>query len=135
MNLRLFWTIWLSIGLNLDILISKTASVYFMKSVPGLRHWSLVCSASTICWANFTTSEFLSIFLWLNTHVTGIIYRDLKPENLLLRKDGHIVLTDFDLSFRTFCKPQVCYYPLGKFLVLASRLTLIVFCIFNTEYY
>lgn len=38
---------------------------------------------------------------------TGIIYRDLKPENILLQKDGHIALTDFDLSFLTFCKPQV----------------------------
>ncbi|AET03431.2 putative protein kinase AGC-RSK-2 family [Medicago truncatula] len=40
-------------------------------------------------------------------HCLGIIYRDLKPENLLLQKDGHIVLTDFDLSFITSCKPQV----------------------------
>nr|AML78903.1 putative LOV domain-containing protein [Pulsatilla vulgaris] len=40
-------------------------------------------------------------------HCLGIIYRDLKPENLLLQKDGHIVLTDFDLSFLTSCKPQV----------------------------
>lgn len=77
------------------------------------------------------SSEISSIFLLLITHVTGIIYRDLKPENLLLRKDGHLVLTDFDLSFRTFCKPQVCYYPLGKCLVLASRLTLILLC--NTD--
>ncbi|WOH14780.1 hypothetical protein DCAR_0934303 [Daucus carota subsp. sativus] len=47
-------------------------------------------------------------------HCLGIIYRDLKPENLLLRKDGHIVLTDFDLSFRTFCKPQVIKHPVLK---------------------
>lgn len=40
-------------------------------------------------------------------HCLGIIYRDLKPENLLLQKDGHIVLTDFDLSFLTSCEPRV----------------------------
>jgi serine/threonine protein kinase len=28
----------------------------------------------------------------------GIIYRDLKPENVLVRSDGHIMLSDFDLS-------------------------------------
>ncbi|PON46405.1 Serine/threonine protein kinase [Parasponia andersonii] len=33
-------------------------------------------------------------------HIMGIIYRDLKPENVLVRSDGHIMLTDFDLSLK-----------------------------------
>ena len=32
-------------------------------------------------------------------HLRGFVYRDLKPENILLHASGHIVLTDFDLSF------------------------------------
>ncbi|KAL0910437.1 hypothetical protein M5K25_021421 [Dendrobium thyrsiflorum] len=33
-------------------------------------------------------------------HMLGVIYRDLKPENVLVRSDGHIMLTDFDLSLK-----------------------------------
>ncbi|KAI3427715.1 Protein kinase domain-containing protein [Psidium guajava] len=34
-------------------------------------------------------------------HMLGIIYRDLKPENVLVRSDGHVMLTDFDLSLKS----------------------------------
>mmetsp|Transcript_8423 Transcript_8423/g.27520 ORF Transcript_8423/g.27520 Transcript_8423/m.27520 type:complete len:734 (+) Transcript_8423:625-2826(+) len=32
-------------------------------------------------------------------HLHGFIYRDLKPENILVRQNGHVIVTDFDLSY------------------------------------
>ena len=40
-------------------------------------------------------------------HMLGVIYRDLKPENVLVREDGHIMLSDFDLSLRCAVSPTL----------------------------
>ncbi|XP_077233532.1 serine/threonine-protein kinase WAG2-like [Tasmannia lanceolata] len=40
-------------------------------------------------------------------HVLGFVYRDLKPENVLRRGDGHVMLSDFDLCFRGEVVPTV----------------------------
>jgi phototropin len=45
----------------------------------------------------FYASEVLIALQYL--HLQGFVYRDLKPENILLHSNGHIMVTDFDLSF------------------------------------
>uniref|UniRef100_A0A2P2ITM8 non-specific serine/threonine protein kinase n=1 Tax=Rhizophora mucronata TaxID=61149 RepID=A0A2P2ITM8_RHIMU len=55
--------------------------------------------------ARFYVAEVLLALEYL--HMLGIIYRDLKPENVLVREDGHIMLSDFDLSLRCAVCPTL----------------------------
>ncbi|XP_060199448.1 serine/threonine-protein kinase D6PKL2-like [Lycium barbarum] len=53
----------------------------------------------------FYVAEILLAMEYL--HMLGIVYRDLKPENVLVREDGHIMLSDFDLSLRCSVSPTL----------------------------
>jgi len=44
----------------------------------------------------FYICEIVSALAYL--HEKNIVYRDLKPENLLLDKDGHLKFTDFGFA-------------------------------------
>ncbi|KAI4390190.1 hypothetical protein MLD38_002327 [Melastoma candidum] len=55
--------------------------------------------------ARFYASEVLLALEYL--HMLGIVYRDLKPENVLVREEGHIMLSDFDLSLRCNVSPAL----------------------------
>ncbi|XP_009599293.1 serine/threonine-protein kinase RHS3-like [Nicotiana tomentosiformis] len=55
--------------------------------------------------ARFYASEVLLALEYL--HMLGIVYRDLKPENVLVRAEGHIMLSDFDLSLRCSVNPTL----------------------------
>ncbi|XP_024980085.1 protein kinase PINOID 2 [Cynara cardunculus var. scolymus] len=55
--------------------------------------------------AKFYGAEILLALEYL--HMMGIVYRDLKPENVLVREDGHIMLSDFDLSLKCDVVPKL----------------------------
>ena len=60
------------------------------------RHLSLNGKPMPVPWARFYAAELALALEHLHSH--GILYRDLKPENVLLGLDGHVCLTDFGLA-------------------------------------
>ncbi|TKY73210.1 kinase PINOID 2 [Spatholobus suberectus] len=59
----------------------------------------------TISSTKFYAAETLVALEYL--HMRGIVYRDLKPENVLVREDGHIMLSDFDLCLKCDVVPKL----------------------------
>jgi len=43
-------------------------------------------------------------------HKHGILHRNLKPENILITQEGHVVISDFSLS-RLITIPHSAYTP------------------------
>ncbi|KAF5836329.1 putative blue light receptor [Dunaliella salina] len=63
----------------------------------------------------FYVAEVLLALQYL--HLLGYVYRDLKPENILLHHSGHVLLTDFDLSYsRGVTQPKLERRPNGRVL-------------------
>ena len=62
--------------------------------------------------AKFYFGEILLAIEYL--HSMHILYRDLKPENVLLDIDGHVRLTDFGMSKESVSSKTVCYSFCGS---------------------
>lgn len=70
--------------------------------------------------AAFYMAEMVLALEHLHQHV-GVLYRDLKPENCLLDREGHLLLTDFGLSKIAVSDDDRCNSSLGTIEYMAPE--------------
>lgn len=68
----------------------------FLRQTNGLESQFRYLYVFFCVTGNFYAAEIVSALEYL--HARNIVYRDLKPENLLLAKDGHLKITDFGFA-------------------------------------
>ncbi|CAI0544235.1 unnamed protein product [Linum tenue] len=87
--------------------LSEKLSCLVMEYCPGGDLHVLRQKQPDRCFSEHATRFFVAeVLLALEyLHMLGVVYRDLKPENVLVREDGHIMLSDFDLSLRCAVNP------------------------------
>lgn len=69
-----------------------------MEYVPGGDFFTLLASHGPVPLHRATLYGAEAALALSALHESGVVYRDLKPENVLLDAEGHVKLTDFGLS-------------------------------------
>ena len=89
-----------------------------LEYVPGGELFSYLRNAGRFnnATGNFYALEIVSALDYL--HGQLMVYRDLKPENLLLDREGHLKITDFGFAKRL----EDRYVYLFYFVTMKSRL-------------
>ncbi|ORY36547.1 kinase-like protein [Rhizoclosmatium globosum] len=67
----------------------------------------------------FIAAEVASAIAYIHSH--HIVHRNLRPENLLLDEDGHVVVTDFRLS-SFFNEKNMLYVSVGTLAYMAPEI-------------
>lgn len=73
-----------------------------MEYLPGGDLFSLLQNVGSFDEQTAKTYSFQILLALKFLHSNGVVHRDIKPDNILIAKEGRIKLTDFGLSHRGF---------------------------------
>jgi len=110
---------------NLEAFFQDSKFLYLvLELVQGGEFFSLLRKTGVLQLphAAFYASQIVLIFQFL--HKNKIVYRDLKPENLLIGRDGYLKLTDFGFAKRLDKTPPLTWTLCGTPEYIAPEILL-----------
>lgn len=100
----------------IDHFIDGEGQFLVMEHISGddlAKRLESAAKAFPLSWVMFWADQLLDALNYLHSHEPPIIHRDIKPQNLKLTDDNHIVLLDFGLSKDFDSTPSKANEPPG----------------------
>ncbi len=81
-----------------DIVITQTLKYIVMEFVDGITLKDYIDKVGALSWKEAVHYVRQILIGLSHAHEKGIIHRDVKPQNIMLLKDGHVKVTDFGIA-------------------------------------
>lgn len=81
-----------------DIVITSTLKYIVMEYIDGITLKDYIDKVGALSWKEAVHYVRQILIGLSHAHEKGIIHRDIKPQNIMLLKDGHVKVTDFGIA-------------------------------------
>ena len=81
-----------------DVSFGDRLQYIVMEYIDGITLKEYISQQHVICWKEAVHFTLQILYALQHAHEKGIIHRDIKPQNIMLLKDGTIKVTDFGIA-------------------------------------